>query len=144
MSNKSLSAYSTYAPWLAGTVFLSAGLYGCLADKVAAGSVLSTVGLLLWLIANLNKLQSFKGFGLEATTRNLEHATDAAKSTLADLEAVQASVAGLGQAMAEQKTAADEARANLEETLLALKKQLESTNSMATLAFMSGGGRSVR
>lgn len=139
--SRSQQLLSTYAPWLAGAVFLFAGLYCCLADKVSAGSVLLTFGLLLWLLANLEKLESFKGFGVEATMRRLEGATDDARSVLADLEGVKASLAILAEGMEAQRVAAIAARDDLDMTLSALKQELDSTRGLATIAFLDAGVR---
>lgn len=73
-------------PWVTsgGFFFITAILF-FIFDKIPAGLSCLTLGLLLWLMANIWQLESFKGLGIEAKIRDLRDATDAADSTLIDL-----------------------------------------------------------
>lgn len=129
------------APWGAGAGFLAAGMYACLFKSESAGAILLTVGVLLWLLANLDKLESFKGFGVEAKVARLRDATDEAKAVLTGLEEMKADIARLSRELEEQRAAAVDAQEELECKVAAIREELNNTSGMAALAITQGGLR---
>lgn len=102
--------------WGATAAFFGVAIWLFVADKTTSGVASAGVGAIILFMANLDRIETFKGFGLEAKTRDLRQAIEDAESTMARLEA-----------MAEQiKSQSD--------SIVAIQHLLDETKSMAERA----------
>ena len=76
--------------WGGATGLLGLAMWLFANDKTGSASASSGFGIVLLVFANLDRIESFKGFGMEAKTRELKKAIDDADSTLAKFEAMSA------------------------------------------------------
>jgi ABC-type multidrug transport system fused ATPase/permease subunit len=74
--------------WGLAIVLFAVAIWLFLADKMASGSASAGFGAIILFIANLNQIETFKGFGIEAKTRDLRQAIEDAESTMAKLNAM--------------------------------------------------------
>jgi Tfp pilus assembly protein PilO len=102
--------------WLLAVTFFCVAIWLLIADKTASAGTSAGFGTIILFLANLDRIESFKGFGLEAKTRDLREAITDAQSTLARLEEMKGNVASLNEAVA------------------TLRAQLDETNTMAERA----------
>jgi hypothetical protein len=84
--------------------------------KTGSGTAAAVVGAMVLCLANMDRIESIKGLGMEAKTRDLRQAIDDAQSTLAKLEAMSDQL----------KVQAD--------SIEALQSKLDETNTMAQRA----------
>jgi len=70
------------------TAFFGVAFWLFLTDKTATGIASAGVGAIVFFMANLDQIETFKGFGLEAKTRDIRQAIEDAESTIAQLEAM--------------------------------------------------------
>lgn len=99
-------------------VFFGVTLWLLVADKAASGSVAAGVGAIVLCLANLDRIESIKGFGMEAKTRDLRQAIEEAEGTIAKLEAMSVqlkaqadSIEAMQSQLDETKTTAQRAKA---------------------------------
>lgn len=101
MNNETLAATARalqdgLVPWL-GLALLTLGGWLAYTDHVSAAATCFTVGILVLLVANIDRVESFKGFGIEAKTRDLKQAISEAQRSKDDLEQLRQEVAALSE-----------------------------------------------
>lgn len=72
--------------WSGGTALYVIGVWLSITEKNAASLTCLGFGTILFLFANLDQIDYFKGFGLEAKTRRLEQQINKADELLAQLK----------------------------------------------------------
>lgn len=106
-----------------GSLIFCLAIWLLIADKTASAATSAGFGTIILFLANLDRIESFKGFGLEATTRDLREAITDAHNTLERIEEMKGGVATLNEAVN------------------TLHAQLDETKTMAhrakAMAFMS-------
>lgn len=85
--------------WLLAVAFFCLAMWLLIEDKTSSAATSAGFGTIILFLANLDRIESFKGFGLEAKTRDLREAITDAQSTLARLEEMKGDVASLNDAV---------------------------------------------
>jgi Tfp pilus assembly protein PilO len=104
--------------WAFAITFFGLATWLLIADKTASAATSAGFGTIILFLANLDRIESFKGFGLEAKTRDLRNAISEADSAMERLEEIRADVTSLSEVvdtmhshLDETKTMAKRARA---------------------------------
>lgn len=72
--------------WLFAVAFLLIGAWLAIIDKTASAATSAGFGMILLFLANLDRIEYFKGFGLEAKTRELDKKINEANHVLDELK----------------------------------------------------------
>ena len=113
--------------WIAAFSLIALGAWLAFGDKVSASATCFTVAILLLLIAHIDQLESFKGFGIEAKTREL-------KETLSQAGAMNDQIKTLTENLQSHKTEADKINAELRGTLARVKDDADRAKRIARRA----------
>lgn len=112
--NQPRGNHSKVLPNIIAVVFYLVAIWLLLTDKTGGATASGTIATIALLIANLDRLESIKGFGIEAKTRNLRSAIDDAESTMTKLDLLvnqlkeqEANIEALQHQLAETKKVAD-------------------------------------
>jgi hypothetical protein len=111
-------------PLLFALIFFALTIWLLLSDKTISATASFGFAVIVFILANLDRFESFKGFGVEAKTRDLRNAINDAESVLARLE-------NMGKEVTE-----------LSDSVTSLRGEIDETRSLArrarALAFMGG------
>jgi hypothetical protein len=122
----------------AGLVWMGAGLAA--SDKVAASATCFSVGLLLFLLANLDRIESFKGFGLEAKIRDLKLTMVEAERVIGELTKMRTEVKALAEELTAIETKIAVAKDELNRKIADVEIVAKSAKALSDFTFASTSG----
>lgn len=120
-------------PWLT-LALISLGGWLAYVDRLGSATICFTVGILMLLVANLDRIESFKGLGIEAKTRELKETISEAEQTNAELVKTREELATLAETL-------DTRIAELKQQMEDLEEKAEFAEAMAaSFAHKNVGG----
>lgn len=124
-----------------GIVFFLFAAWLLANDKPVSSAALGAgVGLVLLLFTNLERIESFKGLGIEAKTRELKESISDAERILGELEIVRGQVKTLADNLRKLQESEEKTKDGLQQKLTELEQRAgeieETANRAQTYALM--------
>ncbi|HXA47386.1 MAG TPA: hypothetical protein VNW52_07135 [Burkholderiaceae bacterium] len=110
--------------WIVAGILIALGGLLVFGDKVSASATCFTVAILLLLIAHIDRLESFKGFGIEAKTRAL-------RETISEAETMRNQIGTLTENLQSFKAEADATKLEMDSILASMKSEVDRAKRMA-------------